>query len=74
MFDLVLSADGCPSDIDETAEAYYMKRLSPAAANYYAKHHTRCGRCALALKEIDTLVRVLTVLTRTLGNGYTTVN
>jgi hypothetical protein len=74
LFDLVASSDGCLSDIDGTAEAHYMKRLSRAKARDYEEHYGRCDRCALALKEIDTFVRALTVLTRTMGNGDTNVN
>src|SRR5258708_1950892 len=74
MFDLVASSDGCPTEIDDTAEAYYMNRLSPLTSHYYRHHCARCGRCALAVKEIESFVRALTVLTRTMGIGDTTVN
>jgi anti-sigma factor RsiW len=53
------SPDRCPSDIDETAEAYIMERLSPADALQFEYHCYACRRCAAAAEEADSYVRAI---------------
>lgn len=51
----------CPSDIEETAEAYIMKRLSTADALRFAVHCLTCRPCAAAAEEVESFIRELKV-------------
>ena len=53
------SPDRCPIDIDETAEAHIMGRLSPAEALHFENHCTTCRTCAAAAKQAEWFVGAL---------------
>jgi hypothetical protein len=53
------SPDKCPIDIDETAEAHIMGRLSPADALHFENHCSTCRPCAAAAKQAEWFVRAL---------------
>jgi anti-sigma factor RsiW len=44
-------------NIDETADAYVMGRLSPADALQFANHCLTCHKCAPEEEEADSFVR-----------------
>ena len=54
----------CPPDIDETAEAFIMKRLSAADALDFAIHCLGCHQCATAAAEAEAFVCVMKAATR----------
>jgi len=49
----------CPDDPYETAEAYLMRRLDPAANAAYEDHYLLCGRCAGLLVAVDQYLRAM---------------
>jgi hypothetical protein len=53
------SPDGCPFDINETAEDYVMGWLSPGNALQFEVHCTRCRRCAAAAEDAEQLVTAM---------------
>jgi hypothetical protein len=56
---LLNSPDRCPTDIDEIAEAFVMKRLSAAEARQFAVHCITCRRCAVAAEDASAFVRAM---------------
>lgn len=70
MFIRVLSPNlpcACPTDIDETAEAYIMKRLSAADALGFAIHCLSCRPCAAAAQEAEAFVCAIKAATHKLS-------
>jgi anti-sigma factor RsiW len=53
----------CPIDIDETAEAYIMGRLSPTETLHFENHFMACRRCATAAEEAAWFVRAMKAAT-----------
>ena len=50
---------GCPVEIDETAEAYVMKRLPAAASLEFAAHCVTCRACAAAAEDARAFVHAM---------------
>ena len=59
--------DTCPTDIDETAEAYLMATLSRASARNFEDHFITCSGCAAAVEEAERYVHAMKVAVRRLG-------
>ena len=64
------SPDRCPIDIDTTAEAYVMGRLSPTDALHFEKHCLTCRHCAAAAEEAEWFVRAMQVATLRSGCSH----
>ena len=50
---------GCPPDIEETAELYALKRLSPGDALQFATHCLTCRKCAAAAENAEAFVAAI---------------
>jgi hypothetical protein len=61
--------DGCPPDVAETAEAYYMRKLPPAQAKRFGDHYPMCRRCSLSLEEAGTFDDAMHVALKDAENG-----
>jgi hypothetical protein len=59
----------CPLDIDETAEAYVMNRLSARDALQFAIHCLTCRHCAVASDEAAWFADAMEAAARCLGPG-----
>jgi hypothetical protein len=57
----------CPLDIDETAEAYVMNRLSARHALQFAIHCLTCRHCAVASEEAARFIGALKAAARCLN-------
>jgi hypothetical protein len=53
--------DICPTDIDETAEAYIMETLPHPRARHFEDHYITCSGCAAAVEEAGQYVRAMTM-------------
>ncbi len=58
------SPDTCPIDIDETAEAYVMGRLSPTETLHFEDHYLTCRHCTAAAEEAEWFVHAMKAATQ----------
>ena len=65
MLDL-FSRNGCPPDVAETSEAYYLRRLPTAEAKSFGEHYPICMRCSSALDDAAEFIGNITVALRML--------
>jgi hypothetical protein len=56
---LVPKSSDCPEQPAETAEAYALGHLTPAAALAFRKHYLGCPECAAELQTAEDFVRAM---------------
>jgi hypothetical protein len=65
------TADHCPADPVETAEAYVMGTLHGADAAAFEEHSIACATCATAVGEAEVYVRAMENAVRRLRSSVT---
>ncbi len=53
------TANRCPADIQQIAEAYCLGTLPPSEGAIFEDHYLTCARCSSVLEGVDQYVRAM---------------